>query len=96
MVVDEGARHRLYLRLEAVLGQDEAETLMGHLPPASYGELATRDDLVELEERMTLRMEALEHRLSSTMERLARQGAVWTSGMVLATGGLAFAAGRFV
>jgi hypothetical protein len=30
------------------------------------------------------------------MHKLARQLVMWTSGMVLATGGLAFAAGRFV
>jgi hypothetical protein len=96
MIVDEGARYRLYLKLEEVLGHDEAETLMGHLPPVGFGEIATKADLSELEDRMTLRMESLEHRLSAKMERLARQGAVWTSGMVLATGGLAFAAGRFV
>jgi hypothetical protein len=32
MPVDDRARHLLYRRLEAVLGPDEAGTLMEHLP----------------------------------------------------------------
>jgi hypothetical protein len=100
MTVDERARHRLFLKLEEVLGSEEAGTLMAHLPLGGSADLATKSDLRigldSLEERLTLRMESLEHRLSARMDRLARQGVIWTSGMVLATGGLAFAAGRFV
>jgi hypothetical protein len=38
----------------------------------------------------------LRHELGERIDRSARQLVVWVSGMVLATGGLAFAAGRFV
>jgi hypothetical protein len=38
--------------------------------------------------------EALRHELRAEMERLARRQVVWTSSMVLAGVGLAFAAGR--
>lgn len=85
MAVDERARHRLYLRLEEILGSDEAKTLMDHLPPAGWADLATKKDL-----------ESLEARLTAQIERMARRLVMWMSGMVLATGGLAFAAGRFV
>ena len=96
MSVDERARHRLYRKLEEVLGAEEAGTLMGQLPPTGYADLATKNDLAALEERLILRMESLEHRLTAQLHKLARQLVMWTSGMVLATGGLAFAAGRFV
>jgi hypothetical protein len=100
MTVDERARHRLYLKLEEVLGPEEAGTLMGHLPPAGWGDVATKQDLYgglsSLEERLTLRMEIVEQRLEAKIERSARGLVVWMSVMVLATGGLAFAAGRFV
>ena len=96
MGVDERARHRLYLKLEQVLGPEEAGTLMNHLPPTGFAEMATKDDLGRLEERLSARMETLEHRLTAQMHKLARQLVMWTSGMVLAAGALAFAAGRFV
>jgi hypothetical protein len=88
MAVDERARHRLYLKLEEVLGPDEAGVLMAHLPPSGYGDLATREDL-------RLGLEGLKYELRADMERLTRRLIMWTSSMILATGGLAFAAGRF-
>ena len=84
MAVDERGRHRLYLKLEEVIGREEASILMAHLPPASYGELATKDDLARLADQ-----------LRAEIERMARRLIMWTSSMVLATGALAFAAGRF-
>ncbi|MFN2389484.1 MAG: hypothetical protein ABR575_07785 [Actinomycetota bacterium] len=45
MGVDERARHRLFRRLEEVLGPDDAGVLMEHLPPGGWGELATKRDL---------------------------------------------------
>ena len=107
MPVDERARHLLFRKLEADLGQEEAGTLMDHLPPAGLANLATRDDVLglrgelvgrmdSLEERMNSRMENLEHRLTAGSERLARRLVMWTSSMVLASAALAFAAGRFV
>jgi hypothetical protein len=56
MAVDEHARHELYNQLTDVLGPGHARTLMEHLPPAGWGEVATRRDL-----------EVVEHRLVATM-----------------------------
>jgi hypothetical protein len=50
--VDERARHQLFLKLEKTLGSDEAVTLMEHLPPGGYTELATKQDLAALEDRL--------------------------------------------
>jgi hypothetical protein len=87
MGVDERARHRLYRRLEEVLGPEEAGILMNHLPPAVLSDLATKADLVVLEER-------LEGRLTAKIEQMGRRLVMWTSSMVLAGAALAFAAGR--
>lgn len=84
MAVDEQARHRLYRRLEEVLGPEEAGTLMNHLPSAGLADLATKSDL-----------HALELRLTAEMERFGRRLIMWTSSMVMAAGVLAIAAGRY-
>lgn len=55
MVVDERARHELYRRLEEVLGPDAATTLIEHLPPVGWADVATKHDLAGLEDRMELR-----------------------------------------
>jgi hypothetical protein len=89
MSADERSRHRLYRKLEEVLGSEEAGTLMDHLPPGGFGNLVTRDIL-------RADLESLEHRLTSRMEQLARRLVMWTSSMVLAAAALAFAAGRFI
>jgi hypothetical protein len=45
MVGDERARHELLVRLQQVLGDKEAATLMDHLPPDRWPELVTKSDL---------------------------------------------------
>jgi hypothetical protein len=45
MTVDERSRHELYLRLEEVLGPDPANTMMEHLPPVGWADVATKQDL---------------------------------------------------
>jgi hypothetical protein len=100
MPVDERARHLLYRKLEAVLGPEEAGTLMDHLPPSGFANLATKDDLsnglAALRTELVGRMESLEHRLTARFEQTARKLVMWTATMVLAGLALAFAAGRFV
>jgi hypothetical protein len=48
MVGDERARHELLVRLQQVLGDKEAATLMEHLPPDRWPELVTKSDLSPL------------------------------------------------
>jgi hypothetical protein len=50
MAIDERARHHLYLRLEEHLGAEAATTLMEHLPPTGWAEVATKRDLDHLRE----------------------------------------------
>jgi hypothetical protein len=98
MPVDERSRHALYLKLEKVLGSDEAGTLMEHLPPVGWADVATKRDLEQLEVRMESRMEAMEHRILGTMRKeLAAQTrtfALTLVGAFLTSTGIALAAAR--
>lgn len=55
MPVDDRTRLNLHRKLDAVLGPEEADTLMAHLPPVTWNDVATKDDLHVLER--TLRSE---------------------------------------
>jgi hypothetical protein len=45
MAISEESRYHLYQRLEEVLGVEEAATLMKHLPPVGWADVATKRDL---------------------------------------------------
>ncbi len=45
MTISDRSRHELHHRLDAVLGADEAATLMEHLPPVGWADVATKRDL---------------------------------------------------
>ena len=49
MAISEQERHQLHARLEKVLGSEEASTLMAHLPPIGWADVATKSDLASLE-----------------------------------------------
>ena len=69
MVLDERARHELFLRLEQVLGPESAETLMEMMPPVGWADVATKRDLDALEQRMGLRFELVDQRFAALDER---------------------------
>jgi hypothetical protein len=58
MATDERSRHLLYQRLEEALGAEPATTLMEHLPPTGWADVATKADLAALEARLEARFEA--------------------------------------
>jgi hypothetical protein len=62
VAITEETRHHLYQRLEEALGPEEASTLMEHLPPVGWADVATRHDLEHLEQRMAHRFSAMDHR----------------------------------
>jgi len=95
MAIDERSRHRMYERLQEVLGEEEAATLMEHLPPVGWADVVTKRDL-------DLRLEALEQKfLAMFRDELNRQTRTMihamifsTSAAVLTVGSLAVAAVR--
>ena len=52
MAIDERQRHLLHEKLDDVIGPDEAATLMAHLPPVGWADVARRSDLDHLGERL--------------------------------------------
>jgi hypothetical protein len=69
LAITEEARHRLYRRLEEILGPDEATILMEHLPPVGWADVATKRDLDHLEERFQLRLDSGLDRLRAEFHR---------------------------
>ena len=58
MAITEHARHQLYKHLEELMGAEDASTLMEHLPPVGWADVATRRDLDAMEQRLRLEWRA--------------------------------------
>jgi hypothetical protein len=71
MTVDDQTRLQLHRRLEEVLGADEANTLMAHLPPATWQDLATKQDLAVLGSDLRAEMATLSSDLRAEMATLS-------------------------
>jgi hypothetical protein len=69
MAITEPSRHKLYQRLEKVLGAEEADTLMEHLPPVGWANVATKDDLARLEAVMNARFTSVDSRFEALDSR---------------------------
>jgi len=72
MVVDDRSRHELYRRLEEVLGLEAATTLIEHLPPVGWADVATKGDLAALEQRLELRFDRIDDRFAQIDDRFSR------------------------
>lgn len=72
MVFDDRSRHELYRRLEEVLGLEAAATLIEHLPPVGWADVATKGDLAGLEQRLELRFDRIDDRFSRIDDRFGR------------------------
>jgi hypothetical protein len=65
MAVDERSRHHLFVKLEEVLGQEEATTLMETLPPVHHDEIVTKDYL-------DMRLEAVKQEIFAKISQETR------------------------
>ncbi len=59
MTITEADRHRLHQALVNQLGEAEAATLMEHLPPTGWADVATKTDLAHLQSAVDTRFEAV-------------------------------------
>jgi hypothetical protein len=98
-MADEAARHDLRQALASAIGADQAATLMEQLPPVPWDQLATKDDIRSLAERMDARFELVEHKLVGEFRRqiIEQNRLLFFSmlGAIFTTASLAFAAARF-
>jgi hypothetical protein len=85
MAIDERARHELHQKLEEILGADEAATLMSHLPPVGWADVATKHDLAQLGDRLRVEM-------YRGFARQSRATVMAVFGSVLTVASLVFAA----
>jgi hypothetical protein len=95
MDVDERARHQMHQRLREVLGAEAAGTLMAHLAPGGYTELATKTDLRRLKEELELKMNADKQELRAEMQALGRSLTLSLVTMLTIINGIVFAALTF-
>lgn len=70
MAISEEGRHHLYLRLEAVLGAQDAAVLMEHLPPVGWADVATKRDLDHLEGRLTGKVDGVGGGLTARIDQV--------------------------
>lgn len=77
----------MYPRLEEVLGTNEADTLMTHLPRDQHDEVATKGDIALLDgrfDRLEERMGRFESRMDRFGETLVSQQQFFSRSMVTA------------
>jgi hypothetical protein len=70
MAITEETRYRLHQRLTEVLGEDEAATLMEHLPPVGWADVTTKRDLDHLQVLRAADLDRLRLELDAGMASL--------------------------
>jgi hypothetical protein len=58
MPVTEESRHRLHQKLDETIGPEDAATLMEHLPPVGWADVATKQDVAHRFEMLEVSMNA--------------------------------------
>jgi hypothetical protein len=97
MAIDERARHELFVRLEQVLGTQEAATLMEHLPPVSWADVATKRDLEHLRVELVAQIRDETATALAAHQRHMTSILVGTvSGSMVTVAALAFAVAKLV
>ena len=79
MAVDDRTRLNLHRKLDEVLGPNDADTLMAHLPPVTWSDVATKDDLRALQTVLTANVRA---EISTAAERQIRWMVTFNTGLV--------------
>jgi hypothetical protein len=70
MTVTDETRHALYGRLEEILGHDHATTLMSHLPPVGWADVATKANVDDAVNRLRGTMEVEFEKINTRFEQV--------------------------
>lgn len=70
MPTSESDRLEMHLRLRAVLGDKVADTVMEHLPPAGWTDVARQSEMITRFEAMDSRFQAVDARFEALEGRL--------------------------
>jgi hypothetical protein len=80
MAITEQGRHRMYERLEEVLGREEAAVLMEHLPPVGWADVATKRDLDHFADKLRAELYQAMNRQTITLF----MGMITLAGVIIA------------
>ncbi len=76
MAITEGQRFDMQVGLRKAMGDQVANILMEHLPPAGWSDVARQSDI----DRLEMRMDHLERRVDSVVYGLWALGGLMTTG----------------
>jgi len=72
MAVTEESRYRLFKQLEDTLGAEHANTLMGHLPPVGWADVATKGDVESLRRHVDVELGRVRNHVDTELGALRR------------------------
>ena len=82
MTVTETNRFEMHLKLRETTGDDVADTLMQHLPPTGWADVARKSDVDNLRAVTDVRFTSIDSRLSGIVAGMWTMGAVFTTAFV--------------
>ncbi len=65
MAISESARYEMHKELRNQLGEPVADTLMEHLPPSGWSDVALKSDIDQLRGEMNTRFAVVDKRIDS-------------------------------
>lgn len=70
MATTESSRLEMHLKLKSVLGDKVADTMMDHLPPTGWADVARQSDIDHLAALMDARFAGMDYRIDSLDTRI--------------------------
>jgi hypothetical protein len=83
MAVDERRRHEMYLAFEQLVGGEVAATMMEHLPPVGWADVATKHDVEREVALIREEMRAGVSDLRAEIARAAQRQVMWTVSLMV-------------
>jgi hypothetical protein len=83
MAVDERRRHEMYLAFEELVGGEVAATMMEHLPPVGWADVATKHDVEREVALLGAEMHAGFAELRTEIARSSQRVLMWTVGLMV-------------